>query len=420
LFLPGRELLYQLTRKRIREDRLPVRDIWIKREELSFFSLSTHSILSFRRDGTLWFFRECPRLLTGEAYWNEAVEAFFDSLDRLHIDRERFAQEIPIRIRFTQEEIAAFRAYLARRRACGGYSAVLRNADRTARRLGFSIWTRTTWDAGFFSAFGMPDLPEECRDVAVYFLWNMRTAARNLRLSRIVRGGNHSFFSAVRSVSSRIVARELGLGHMITPYTWCRLHIDQDRCLLGLASPCAPGVRMLDADPTPDASLQRELTCLNMLDAVCGQRDHGPNNYNVLCDGGRYSVCAFDNDEDRAFFPSPGVGAGLSGCAPLVDAHGRIRRPHMDRDMAEAMAHIRPARLKKQLRPYLNGLQIAALLLRLRALNRAIAATQKDNDRFLLRTDQWDADSLAGEIGGRWGQTYLTKAVSAKKQEDER
>ena len=56
----------------------------------------------------------------------------------------------------------------------------------------------------------------------------------------------------------------------------------------------------------------------------------------------------------------------------------------------------------------------------LRALNRAIAATQKDNDRFLLRTDQWDADSLAGEIGGRWGQTYLTKAVSAKKQEDER
>ena len=157
-----------------------------------------------------------------------------------------------------------------------------------------------------------------------------------------------------------------------------------------------------------------------MLDAVCGQRDHGPNNYNVLCDGGRYSVCAFDNDEDRAFFPSPGVGAGLSGCAPLVDAHGRIRRPHMDRDMAEAMAHIRPARLKKQLRPYLNGLQIAALLLRLRALNRAIAATQKDNDRFLLRTDQWDADSLAGEIGGRWGQTYLTKAVSAKKQEDER
>ena len=43
-----------------------------------------------------------------------------------------------------------------------------------------------------------------------------------------------------------------------------------------------------------------------------------------------------------------------------------------------------------------------------------------DNDRFLLRTDQWDADSLAGEIGGRWGQTYLTKAVSAKKQEDER
>ena len=120
MFLPGRELLYQLTRKRIREDRLPVRDIWIKREELSFFSLSTHSILSFRRDGTLWFFRECPRLLTGEAYWNEAVEAFFDSLDRLHIDRERFAQEIPIRIRFTQEEIAAFRAYLARRRACGG------------------------------------------------------------------------------------------------------------------------------------------------------------------------------------------------------------------------------------------------------------------------------------------------------------
>ena len=69
--------------------------------------------------------------------------------------------------------------------------------------------------------------------------------------------------------------------------------------------------------------------------------------------------------------------------------------------MAEAMAHIRPARLKKQLRPYLNGLQIAALLLRLRALNRAVAATQKDNDRFLLRADQWDLPGRSPAAGGR-------------------
>lgn len=70
-------------------------------------------------------------------YWNEAVEAFFDSLDRLHIDRERFAQEIPIRIRFTQEEIAAFRAYLARQAGLRGIfrRSAERGPDRPAAGL---------------------------------------------------------------------------------------------------------------------------------------------------------------------------------------------------------------------------------------------------------------------------------------------
>lgn len=83
-----RSLAYQLTRKRICEDALPVREIKLRRNELSFFCLSTNPIISFTHEGQLWYFRECPRILPAEAYWNEAVDRFFDSLDRLTINKE--------------------------------------------------------------------------------------------------------------------------------------------------------------------------------------------------------------------------------------------------------------------------------------------------------------------------------------------
>lgn len=408
-----RSLAYQLTRKRICEDALPVREIKLRRNELSFFCLSTNPIISFTHEGQLWYFRECPRILPAEAYWNEAVDRFFDSLDRLTINKECFAQDIPIRISFDEEEISAFRKYIASKRSDRKFQTVMKNSDRIARQVHFSIWENQTYDERFFAAFEMNDLPEACRDIAVYFLWNMRTAACNFRLLHIAKGKQYSFFSASRAVASRIVAEMLDLEHLITPAIWCRLVIDDGQVLFGVISPCAPGCRMIDFALEPTASLQRELLCLNILDAICHQTDHGPNNYNVeVQNNGSCAVCAFDNDNPLTFFPWFSIHSTLSGCAPLVDIRNRIMRPHMDRRLAENLRCLDLAKLRLKLKPYLNELQIAAVNVRICRLNRAIANAQASNPFFLIDRSHWSTDSVLIEMSGQYGQTYLTKSVS--------
>ena len=58
-----RNLAYQLMHKRVREEALPVCEIVKGRKELSFFGLSTNTIVSFEHEGQTWYFRECPRIL---------------------------------------------------------------------------------------------------------------------------------------------------------------------------------------------------------------------------------------------------------------------------------------------------------------------------------------------------------------------
>lgn len=396
-----RSLAYQLTRKWIREDQLTINEIALKREELSFFCLSTNSIISFRYGGQLWYFRECPRVLPSAAYWNETIRRFFDSLDRLEIKKDQFAQDIPIRIMFDEAEKRSFQKYILQKRQDPNFCKVLKRADRIAKQVHFSIWEDQVFDNDFFEAYGMQDLPERCRDIAVYFLWNMRTAAGNYHLLHIARGRQYSFFSAARAIASRIVAEATNMEHLIAPASLCRLKLNDGTVLFGVISPCVPGTRMVDATVEPNASLQKELLCLNILDVICHQTDHGPDNYNVkVGDNGYCELCAFDNDNPQTFFPWFTVRSPLSGCAPLVDRKNLIRCPHMDRRLADNLRRLNLTELRLQLKPYLNRLQIAAMMVRISRLNRAIANTQKINPKFLIDGVNRNANSVAEEMSG--------------------
>lgn len=410
-----RNLAYQLTRKRVEESTLAVCEIRKKRDELSVFSLSTNTIVSFEYDGEIHYFRECPGLLSPDGFWRETIRRFFDSLDHLGISRDHFAQEIPVRICFDEGEKQSFRAYIESRADDPEFLNMLKNADKTSKRMGFSIWEHQRYDSSFFEAFSLAELPENCRDIAVYFLWNMRGAAGSYRLLKLARGKHHCVFAAVRAAASRIVAEELGIAHLITPAVWCRLIIDDADARLGILSPAAPGRRMLDADIAVTASLQRELLCLNVLDVICNQTDHGPNNYSVAVDSaGEMSVCAFDNDNPQTFFPVCTISRPLAGCEALADRGLRIRRPYMDRELADRLRTLDRVKLSRRLRPYLNGLQIAAVRYRLRLICKAIARTETLRPGFLLERTEWNAETVEEEITGKYGQTYLKRISSQR------
>ena len=408
-----KNLAYQLTRKWVREETLTICEIEKKREELSFFSLSTNPIISFEQDGEIWYFRECPRILREEAYWTEVIARFFDSLERLGISQTHFAQEIPVRITFDEKERKTFQNYVENKYHDRAFRKTLANADQIAKSVHFSIWEKQSYDSAFFARFAFADLPENCREIAVLFLWNMRSAAGNYRLMKIVRGKRHSFFAATKAAASRIVAEELHVAHMITPVQWCRLTVDDGSALFGVLSPSAPGQRMLDSAVTLTGSLQRELLCLNVLDVICFQPDHGPNNYNVAASAdGQITICAFDNDNPQTLFPGFSVCRPLAGCTTLVDGSNRIQRPYMDRSLAVHLRNLDKAKLRRRLKPYLNSLQIVALCCRLDKINRAILKTERNQPDFLKDRDCWNFQTAAEEVSGKYGETYLKKVGS--------
>ncbi len=72
--------------------------------------------------------------------------------------------------------------------------------------------------------------------------------------------------------------------------------------------------------------------------------------------------------------------------------------------------------LKKRLEPYLNSLQIHALLSRIKKLNKAIIKTAQLNAGFLLKDSDWNVETVSREIGLEYGNTYLTKALKINKE----
>lgn len=403
-----RQMIYQFMRKYIDETAITACEIKLDRNDVSFFNLSTNPILSFSYDGEIWYFRECPQILKKDAYWSKAMVDFFDSLDRLHISKEHFLQDIPICIDFDEAKIAEFQRYVCRKFQEKDFQQMLENVDRISHNY-FSIWEKQTYDMIFFEHYSMGDLPESCRDIAVYFLWNMRAVADNYRNQHIMHGNKYSFFNASKSMATQIVAEEIGLAELITSSKWCRVITDDDTVRFGVLSASAPGHRMVDVNMKPSPSLQKALLNLNLLDVICYQPDHGPNNYNVYTDmQGDCRICAFDNDNVKTFFPFMTVTQSVSGCSPFVVGR-HINRPHLPKSTAEQLQSVDISRLKHRLYPYLNSLQVTAVISRLRKIQKAVCNTQKENIFFLLDDDQWNEEVMNKELSGQYGQTYLSR-----------
>lgn len=215
----------------------------------------------------------------------------------------------------------------------------------------------------------------------------------------------------------QIVAEELGLSYIITPSEWCNLEVEGGKSFFGLLSNSAPGERMSDCSVPPSGALQRELINLNVLDAICFQNDHGPNNYNIYKENGEFKVCAFDNDNPSTFFPIFSVSASLAGCSPLINKKGIVNRPFFDKDLAERIRTLDIGALQKRLKPYLNQIQIISLKARIKKLQKAVKKTSEVNQSFLIEHSKWNERTVSLELKGKYGETYLTKAVNIKGEE---
>lgn len=409
--------LNELTKKHIDESVISVKSITLSADDLLYFNLSSNPIISFRIDGNLYYFRECPLLMSFDAYYKNAFDRFFDSIHNLGISKDHFKQEMPIKTTFSDAEVIAFETYIYEKIKDSAFVNKVLSADNISQKLKFNIWKKQAYTKEFFDAFGLSSLPDECEDIAIYFIWYMRSASMSYKTHNLVKGRKYSFYSAVRSVSTKIIADFLGLGDMITSTDFCRITLDNGETLFGIISESAKGERMSDSDTEISPSLQRELINLNVLDAICFQNDHGPNNYNIYKENGEFKVCAFDNDNPSTFFPIFSVSASLAGGSPLINKKGIVNRPFFDKDLAERIRTLDIGALQKMLKPYLNLIQIISLKARIKKLQNAIKKTSEVNQSFLIEHSKWNESTVLLELKGKYGETYLTKAVNIKGEE---
>lgn len=408
-----KSFILKFTYKHIDESKLKVISIKLKEQDLSYFNLSSNSIISFYYNEKLYYFRECPKICSFNEYFNNAIDNFFKVINKNSVTKKCFSQEIPIAIDFDEKTVLQFKKYIDNKKADKSFIKAMSAVDIISKKYNFSIWENQKYDLCFLEKFGLFDLQKQLFDIAVYFLWYMRGVSAAYRTLKIACGKRYSCFSAVRSVSSRIIAEELHLEHMITDARWCRLELDNGDSVFGVLSESANGVRMLDYSPELNVSLQKELLDLNLLDLIMFQTDHGPNNYNVYHDdNGYYCVCAFDNDNPYTLLPAPFVTFGFAGCKPCIDKKGAFLRPCLDKTAADNIKNIDFKLLKNRLKPYLNCVQIWALIIRIKKIQKAIDKSAKANSNFLLNISDWKCSALESELSGTYGETYLTKAIS--------
>lgn len=401
-------ILFLFSKKRVKLENDSISKMNVSKRFLSVFSLSTNPIISFKVDDKLFFFRECHKIYKKHEFFEKAIIRFFDFIELQKVDKEIFKERIPIRISFSEEEIIEFKKYILTKKKERLFYKKIVKTDKISEKTGFNIWITQSYNKDFFSEYGLDDLASEFFDIAILFLWHMRSSCLLFRTQKISKYDEYSFFSAGKTISSKIVAEELGISHMIVDAKPVYLLLDDNVQLFGILTPKAQGCRARDLQISANSLLQKELHDLYLLDIICFQTDHGPDNYNIYCDDETCYINAFDNDNPYAFSPLPYIKSTIGGCSPRIDGKGRILCPIISSDIFENIKNINFEVLKKRLMPYLSRIQVDSLICRIRSIQKAMLKAQEEGNLTVLNNNDWNEEILQMELNGEFGETYLT------------
>lgn len=229
--------------------------------------------------------------------------------------------------------------------------------------------------------------------------------------------GRHQTAVTNKVLATEAVATLIGAEELIPHAEYVKLEIQglPGRGLFGIFMEEAKGVCAMDIPPEVrrqklTGKLQRALIRLNLLDIICHDMDHSPNNYNVYMDedGMLEGVHAFDNNDISAFPLRKEINFGTyKNCACITSDNGLISRPAVDNDIAQKIMLLQKPALCSAISPYIGPLQAEFTWKRIRHLQKAIALTRKAQPEIFLDACGFDDDTLSRELSGAYGKTYL-------------
>lgn len=221
-------------------------------------------------------------------------------------------------------------------------------------------------------------------------------------------------YNSVRAISYFKMAKLLGLERLVPNTHFIKAVFNQD-IKIGVYMESAKGIPFLEIMNRKRAELfqpilQKELLDLNLLDVICFEKDHRPDNYNVLFDQDEkvYSISVFDNDSPMSFFTSSNIYfETYDGCSQLIKKNGNINRPFLSEYTCYKILQLNVELLKSTFDGLLTKLQIKYLIKRVAKLQKAIKTSLERNACVLLKDDDWNEFTVEKELNGNYGLTYL-------------
>lgn len=405
-----RRIVSNVLYKKVDEKNIVWKDICVSHSNIVYFYLSTNPIIYIDQGDAQYYFRECAHLLPKRKYILERIDYFFKFINDNDFVKMGFRQKIPIQTDFNEATVETFKRYIYSLCSDNRFLDNMLRMDKSLRRINYSIWSENVKiPIETARSLGLVNLEEQHLDIAICFIWQMRSCSIIRHNMGLVRGKNISYFNAVRTVSTQIVAEQMSISEIVVDSEWCRLKIG-DIELYGILSNAAKGIRACDCAVVPSIELQQSLTELHILDLICYQQDHGPDNYNINCADKTSLVCAFDNDNTNTFFPVGRVDLPLAGCQSLIDRSGHMNRKYFSYELANKILQTNTKELCYKLKPYLNICQRYSLIVRLDKVKKSVNRAKKSN--ILLKNNEWLDEYLNKELSGEYGETYLTKLVN--------
>ena len=355
--------------------------------EASAMYRNSNTILRIKKDGKGYYFKEC----------------------RPHVEKKAFIELLnKDYILFSHNEMVPEIQSIRKLYLMGSLSSEYSNISRFFSKKDYRL-------------IGL-NIPADEKQELLYcdyakFIWS---EIYNYKLNSDIRKRQFQTYNASRSVAFYEVAKLLGLERLIPETRYCELKGYGEFSRLGALMNEASGVHfdkvaLMDRRGMIHPLLQRDLGDLHILDILCYEKDHRPDNNNVILNEEQkvVSINAFDNDSPMSFFLSSNVRFhSYEGCSPLVESNGSYNRPFVDIDVYERLLSLKKNELYDSLLPFLTKRQVAFVWKRAQKLANSIKkATSAGRCKF-LRSDEWTKATVEKELSGQYGFTYLSLFAS--------
>lgn len=232
--------------------------------------------------------------------------------------------------------------------------------------------------------------------------------------------GKYQTFAANKSLATRSLASLLKTDRLFPECRYTKLIINEQYEFYGLLMEESPGINTIRL-PFPKSermnritpTLQRDLNKLNLFDVLTLEKDHSPNNYNVILNTNNYAVAisVFDNNGIGTFGIKRSISfSSFKNCSPFIIGES-INRPYVDLELAEAIIGADQKQLKKALMKYLTVWQYLAFSHRFNGVKKILKDKLSNNIDIFLKEDQWSEKTINAEMSGEYGKTYLLSFI---------